>query len=62
MVGASSLRALGLAERRDEWQGSEFEWLKGGGQLSLTGDVNEKPLHSKMNSLMAVRPQRNAIS
>ena len=52
MARASS-RALGFADGSGEWQRSQFEWLKVGGELSLTGEVNEKPLHFKMNSLMA---------
>ena len=61
-AGASSLHSLGFADRRGEWQRREFECLKVGGELSLTGDVNEKPLNLKMNSLMAIRLQRNAVS
>ena len=53
MARPSSLRALGFAEGSGEWQRSQFEWLKVGGELSLTGEVNEKPLHLKMNNLMA---------
>jgi hypothetical protein len=52
VAGASFLRALGFSERRGEWQRSEFEWLKVGGEPSLTRDVNEKPLHFNMNGLM----------
>lgn len=55
-----ALRALGFAERRSDWQRSEFEWLKAGGGPSLTGDIYEKPLHFKMNSVMAA-PQGSNI-
>ena len=34
-------------------KGASFEWLKVGGESSLAGDIYEKPLHFKMNSLMA---------
>ena len=47
-AGPSSLRVLGFAERSDKWQRREFEWLKVGGEPSLTGDVSEKPLHFKI--------------
>ena len=53
LARASSLRALGFAEGSGEWQRSQFEWLKVGVEPSLTGEVNEKPLHFKMNGLMA---------
>jgi hypothetical protein len=53
LAGASSLRALGFAEQSGEWQRSEFEWIKVGGEPSLIGDVNEKPLCFKM--MAAVR-------
>jgi hypothetical protein len=42
-----------FALQRGEWQRSEFESLKVGGEPPLTGDVNEKTLRFKMNSLMA---------
>ena len=49
LAGASSLFALGFAERSGYWQRSEFGWLKVGGEPLLIEDsVNEKPLHFKM--------------
>ena len=45
----SSVRALGFADGSGEWQRSQFEWLEVGGELSLTREVNEKPLHEQLD-------------
>ena len=54
-MGGAGLLFVRLALQKEvvSGKGATFEWLKVGGEPSLAGDVYEKPLHFKMNSLMA---------